>query len=226
VESLQRQASSLQYVAVHPDGYDAEKSYPLVVLLHGFGANMHDLASLAPAIDSTGYVYLFPNAPLTISFGPGMTGSAWTPIANDKTAADVANAEALVTGFVDEMVSLYRPGPGRVLLGGFSQGGMMTYQVGLPRPDTFAGLVALSGRIDAADALAGRLPQEREQPVFIAHGTGDPLIAVHHARESRDFLVGHGYQPIYHEFPIAHEISQAVLDQLAPWVQRVLPPAS
>lgn len=65
---------------------------------------------------------------------------------------------------------------------------MMTFQVGLPRPDLFAWLVALSGRIDDAQALEDRLPPERDQPVFIAHGTQDPLINVEQAREARDFL--------------------------------------
>ena len=51
--------------------------YPLVVLLHGFGANMQDLASLAPYIDEKGYVYAFPNAPFTVELGPGYTGYSW-----------------------------------------------------------------------------------------------------------------------------------------------------
>ena len=53
----------LSYVLVQPDGFKPEKRYPLVVLLHGFGANMHDLVSLSPTIDAQNYLYAFPNAP-------------------------------------------------------------------------------------------------------------------------------------------------------------------
>ena len=71
--------NSLAYIVVEPDGYDESQEYPAVVLLHGFGASMRDLAGLAPAIERAGYVYLLPNAPIQMQIGYGMTGYAWTP---------------------------------------------------------------------------------------------------------------------------------------------------
>ena len=100
---------------------------------------------------------------------------------------------------------------------------MMTFQVGLPRPDLFAWLVALSGRIDDAQALEDRLPPERDQPVFIAHGTQDPLINVEQAREARDFLEAQGCRPNYYEYPMAHQITQEVLQDMVPWIHLTLP---
>ncbi len=226
MEKIRYQGSALKYVVVYPDGYDSRKSYPLIILLHGFGSNMHDLAGLAPSIDPTGYIYLCPNGPVSVPLGPGMTGFAWTPLADAKTADDVALAEDSVSRFVDEVMQRHHTVPGRIILGGFSQGGMMTYQVGLPRPGLFAGLVALSGRVEDSDGIKKRLPLDRSQPVFIAHGIEDPLISIDQGRQSRDFLQALGYHPSYHEYPMAHQITQEVLDDLAPWIRGTLPPLS
>ena len=107
---------------------------------------------------------------------------------------------------------------------GFSQGGGMTYRCGLGRPQVFAGLVALSASLPDPDELRGRLPQHREQPIFIAHGRADPMVSRDSARNTRKFLEGVGYKPDYHEYDMGHEIPPAVLNDLVPWMARVLPP--
>ena len=100
----------------------------------------------------------------------------------------------------------------------------MTYQVGLPQPDLIAGLIALSGRIENTEKLEELLPKERTQPIFIAHGKSDAIITVDQARQSKRFLENHGYQPLYHEYQMAHEITGGVLKDLVPWIHQVLPP--
>ena len=226
MKTVQGRGEVLEYVGVYPIGYEPDKAYPMIVLLHGFGANMHDLAGLASYIDSRGYVYLCPNAPLPVQLGPGFAGYAWTPLPGEKTMQDVRRAEDAVVGFVEEMMGLHGVEAGRVLLAGFSQGGMMTYQVGLPRPRVFAGLASLSARIDERDELLERLPVERSQPIFIAHGVHDPLIPVEAGRESRDFLKQAGYDPTYREYPMAHQITDEVIDDLSLWIRETLPRVS
>ena len=76
MKAAQHQGKSLLYLTVEPDDYDATLQYPLFILLHGFGANMQDLASLAPAINGEGYVYACPQAPLTFQIGAGWWGTA------------------------------------------------------------------------------------------------------------------------------------------------------
>ena len=223
MKMMQGKGGGLDYVGMYPVDYDPERSYPLIVLLHGFGANMHDLAGLAAHIDSRSYVYLCPNGPLEVQLGPGFTGYAWTNLLGEKTLEDVLEAEELVMAFVEEMMSAHRVEAGRVLLAGFSQGGMMTYQAGLPRPEVFAGLAALSARIDEREALQGRLPVDRKQPIFIAHGSYDPLISIEAGRESRDFLRAAGYDPVYREYPMAHQICEEELEDLKLWVGNTLP---
>lgn len=217
---------SLIYLTIYPDGYDDARRYPLVILLHGFGANMYDLASLASEIDSRSYLYVCPNAPVPVLIGPGHLGYSWRPPRDADESSDgfreqAARIEQQVEDFIQEVTERYETAPGRALLAGFSQGGGLTYRHGLPCPDRFAGLAALSCSVQDPDTLRDRLPDKRDQPVFIAHGLRDNP---DRGRRSRDFLEAEGYSPEYHEYDIAHEISPQVVSDLTQWIQRVLPP--
>lgn len=218
------QGTGLQYITVLPDDYDEAKRYPLVIMLHGFGANMQDLAGLAPVINSKGYVYACPNAPIAFDLGLGHAGYGWASPRGEATAEEYSNAETLLGGFFDEVTESFQVAPGNALLLGFSQGGGMTYRCGLARPETFAGLVALSSMLPNSNTLEERLPQDRTQPIFIAHGLSDPLIPTETAQNAKAFLEGAGYSPEYHEYAMAHEISGEVLRDLVPWITQVLPP--
>ena len=225
MQAREIEGNSLAYILVEPDDFDENQEYPAVVLLHGFGASMRDLVGLAPSIDQGGYLYLFPNAPIRMQFEYGMTGYAWTPPGEQSGGEEAATrAEELLSGFFDEAMDRHGITEGGMVMGGFSQGGMMTYRFGLRRPDMFAGLVVLSGRVPSPEILADNLPEHRDQPIFVAHGTQDAVIGVTAARESRDFLTSQRYSPQYHEYQIAHEISQDVISDLVPWLHNVMPP--
>ena len=230
MQAKQLQGKTLHYIAIEPDGYDPARKYPMIILLHGFGAHMGDLASLAPAIDANGYVYIFPNAPIPFEIGPGATGYGWTyprRIPQElRRADDVDSVVDMLATLVDEVTEHYATEPGEIILGGFSQGGMMTYRYGLPNPGKFKGLVALSAVVPEEDTMRERLPADRSQPIFVAHGTADMVIEVQMARDTREFLLAEGYAPVYHEYPMAHEISQQTLTDLAAWIKNTLPPAS
>ncbi len=218
------EGSGLKYLTVLPDGYDPETPYPLVIMLHGFGANMHDLASLAPAINPTGYVYAFPNAPIPFNLGQGHAGFGWMTPRGGSTAEEVAKSEALLSDFFTEVFERFKVPAGNTLLSGFSQGGGMTYRCGLGRADTFAGLAALSATLPEAEELDPRLPAVRNQPIFVAHGSHDQMIAESTAHAAKDYLEGAGYKPEFHVYNMGHEISGEVLADLVPWIASVLPP--
>ena len=218
------EGNSLAYILVEPDDYDENEEYPAVALLHGFGASMSDLVSLAPAIERSGYVYLFPNAPIRMQIGLGMTGYAWTPPGESSDEDAASRAEELIAGFFDEAAERHGISEGDIVMGGFSQGAMMTYRFGLRRPDMFAGLAILSGRVPSPQMLADNLPNHRDQPVFVAHGTMDAVIDVSAARSARVFLESEGYSPRYREYDMAHEINQEVIADLARWLQDIMPP--
>ncbi len=214
----------LQYVTVVPDDYTPASSYPLVIMLHGFGANMQDLAGLAPAISADGYVYACPNAPIPFQLGPGQTGFGWLTPRGGGTAEETANSEKLLGDFFDTVFQQFNVSPGNAILMGFSQGGGMTYRCGLGRADKFAGLAALSATLPDEDDLAARLPAERIQPIFIAHGLFDQMVSEDTAQSAKSFLESNGYAPEFHTYNMGHEISGEELGDLVPWVARVLSP--
>ena len=218
------EGTGLQYVTVVPDQYTPDSSYPLVIMLHGFGANMQDLAGLAPAINATGYVYACPNAPISFQLGVGQTGFGWITPRGGGTAEETANSEKLLSDFFDTVFQQFNVSPGQALLLGFSQGGGMTYRCGLGRADYFAGLVALSATLPDQDELATRLPQERNQPIFIGHGRLDQMVSDETAQSAKSFLESNGYSPDFHIYDMAHEISSEELADLVPWITEVLPP--
>jgi phospholipase/carboxylesterase len=226
MQAQEHEGKALPYVTVTPEGYNPSRDYPVVVLLHGFGANMYDLAGLTPAISPTGYLYLCPNAPIGFDFGGGMIGFGWTHPGGFNDPDANRQAEEALDGFLKEVGESYRLTPGRVLLLGFSQGGMLAYRYGLPRPDLFAGVVALSAGVSNPDDLEKRLPLNRTQPIFIAHGQEDPVVSVESGRAANKRLEQWGYkQAVYHEYPgMGHEISEAVMADLSPWLRAVLPP--
>ena len=224
METKQYEGKTLKYLIIEPDGYDSDKSYPAVILLHGFGASMADLAGLCPVIDRKGYLYVCPNAPIPVQIGPGMTGFAWTPPGESRTPDDMERAVEMLAALVQEVTAKYRVELGQAILGGFSQGGMMTYSYGLPHPELFQGLLVLNSSLPYPDTLRERLPASRNQPIFVSHGTADPLISVEDGQRSREFLESEGYRPEYREYGMGHEISQDVMDDLVPWVHKVLPP--
>lgn len=216
---------ALLYVTVLPEGYNPSARYPLVILLHGYGAHMYDLASIAPSLDARGYIYVCPNGPIPVLIGQGMMGYSWRPPRDDGGPAEaqqeqVLRVEGMLQEFFPEVMERYNTPPGKAALIGFSQGGTVTYNLGLAHPETFAGVACLSTGIADPDLVRSRLPVQRTQPVFIAHGLQDNP---DRARRAKAFLEEAGYAPEYHEYQMGHEISEAVLRDLAPWVHRVLP---
>jgi phospholipase/carboxylesterase len=219
--------SALNYILVKPDGFTPDGSYPLLVFLHGFGASMYDLASMAPAIDATGYVYAFPNAPHTVNLGFGSTGYSWSAERQGvQASSDTRDVDTLLDETLAELLAATGATRGNIGLGGFSQGAGLTLRHGLLRPDTFAALTVLSGFFRDADTVRPLLPEKRTQPVFLVHGTQDQMIPLAQAHETKQFLEEAGYPVQYHEYAMPHTITDAVLADLRPWLKGHLPPKS
>lgn len=225
MEAQLHEGGPLQYLLIRPDNFRPDASYPLIILLHGFGASMYDLASLSPAIDHEGYMYACPNAPYNVDLGGGV-GYSWStgrPGMPDLAEPGPSTEERLEAFFL-EVTKEAHTRPGNAMLAGFSQGGGLTLRFGLMRPDAFAGLVVLSGAFRGDDSVREQLPPKRDVRIFIAHGTQDPMVTVQRGKDTIAFLESAGYAPEYHEYEMAHEISEDVIYDLVPWVRRVLPP--
>ena len=214
------QGEHLISLTVYPVGYDPDRSYPMIVLLHGMGASMYDLANLVSVIDSEGYIFVCPNAPVPVQVDQGVLGFAWSVPGSDDPRS-IERSEEKFDGFLQEVMAENRVVEGKSIMFGFSQGGTMTYRYGLSHPEIFAGLVALGTSIRDPEEMRGRLPAERNQSIFIGHGLQDN---VERARSSKEFLEAEGYTPYYREYDMGHEINQDVMIDLVPWIQNVSPP--
>ena len=207
---------SLRYVLNVPS--DRTGDLPLVVVLHGRGADANDLADLAPMIDGPGgYRFVFANAPRPFEPYPGMTfGFTWFdgwPPAHDT----IDDSRQLILKFIDEIVARYPTPRGKLILAGFSQGALMALDVGFRTQQPLAGIVVMSGAL-----YEDELPNLRELPVLIVHGTDDEVIPVLGARRARRVLEDHGVAPEYHEFAMGHWVTDESLCVVGEFIQKVL----
>ncbi|HVV87825.1 MAG TPA: hypothetical protein VHE35_32520 [Kofleriaceae bacterium] len=206
-----------------------------VVLLHGFGAGGDDLVPLGREIGVAGVRYLFPAAPLALD--PHGDSRAWWMIDVERLMTRPAErlideqpdglppARALISGLLDRLEA---DGAGRIVLGGFSQGAMLSLDVALHRERPLAGLALMSGTHINASAWKPRLARLRGVPIFMSHGTRDPLLPFVISRGLRDQLAAAGAELDWVEFPGGHEIPRPVLAGLTRLVSRIAsaPPAA
>ena len=195
---------ALRYVLNVPSGKPDDAEMPLVMLMHGRGADADDLADVAPMIDD-GYRFVFPNAAKQFEPSPGYTfGWSWFDGWPPEPGSIVASRMQLLA-LIDELVVRYPTPAGKLVIAGFSQGGMMAIDVGFRTKQQVAGVVVMSGAIYEADMPD--LRAQKDLPVLLIHGTQDDMIKVLYARRTRHILEEHGVMPEYHEFPMGHHVT-------------------
>lgn len=193
---------------------EGQAPHPLLVLLHGRGANEYDLLPLAQDLDPRCMV-ISARAPLMRSGGYHWYDLEGIGVPEPTTYA--AGLAALST-FLTKMVREHPVDPTQVYLLGFSQGAMMSGSVLLTDGDRLAGAMLLSGYLPTAEQLAPNLQSVRGKPVFWGHGVADPVLAVSFGRAARDVLQGAGAVLTYREYPMAHQISERELADVSRWL--------
>jgi phospholipase/carboxylesterase len=199
------------------------------VLFHGFGASGDDLVPLADAFDAP-VRFVFPAAPLELG---GLYGDsrAWWMIDFSRIEADRARgvatdrrgeipdglteARAQVMQLIDELQARFSIAPGQLVLGGFSQGAMISLDVALHRPQPPAGLVLMSGTLIASSVWQPRLASLAGVPVMQSHGRQDAILPYRMAEVLRDQLIAAGAVVDWRPFTGGHEIPGAVIDAVA-----------
>ena len=215
----------LLYAAHIPDG---DGPHPTVVLLHGWGASAHDLIGLAPILHGGHAIVLCPQGPVVFDTGQGAPGYGWFPIAQgrpaDPRAVDLA--QGLLENFIDDACARYPVDPAKLVLAGFSQGGMMAYRIALSDPERYAGLLAMSSWL--APQLAEELTAQEahaQLPTLVIHGSQDPMIPIDRAYASRDVLLELKVPVAFREYPMGHEIRPEALREIVTWLEdKVLSP--
>ena len=193
-----------------------------LILLHGRGTDETDLFPLLDELDpDRRLVGVTPRAPLSLP--PG--GAHWyvvREIGFPDPDSFFSSYEPLAA-WVDALPAELGAPAGRTVIGGFSQGAVMSYAIGLGagRPSPPA-LVALSGFIPTVEGFALDLESRAGLPVAIGHGTFDPIIPVQFGREARERLEDAGMDVVYEESPMAHSVDPRFLWALGPWIQEAL----
>ena len=204
-----------------------------IIWLHGLGADGHDFEAIVPELDlpAVAIRFVFPHAPMRpVTINAGMVMRAWYDVSDaairreDEAGvrASQAHLEALIAREKERGTSA-----NRLLLAGFSQGGAIALHTGLRHRDRLAGIMALSCYLPVADTLAAEAhAANRDVPVFMAHGTLDPVVAISRALESRELLGREGYAVDWHQYPMPHSVCPDEIRDIGTWLQRVAAPDS
>jgi len=217
----------LPHVVIEPAGSPRSA----VVWLHGLGADGHDFEAIVPHLgleDSLGIRFVFPHAPrIPVTINSGMVMPAWYDITGldfDRRHDEVGIRRSAdqVAALIADQIDRGIPSE-RIVLAGFSQGGAIALFEGLRHEEPLAGIVALSTYVVLEDAIA----QERDAtrtgiPIFQAHGSFDPMVGIDRGRRAHETLVGWGYQPSFHEYPMEHAVCGEEIDDLGAWFASVL----
>jgi len=203
-----------------------------VIWLHGLGADGHDFEPIVPELGLSPDLnvrFVFPHAPMIpVTINQGFVMRAWYDIA----ASDIAErqdengiraSQALLVELIEAQIA-EGIDSARIVLAGFSQGGVIALQTGLRFNKPLAGIMALSTYLPLAETLAAEKSDENLAiPVFLAHGSADPVIAVDLAYSARGQLEKQGYQPSWHEYDeMQHSVCAEEIEHIGQWFGTVL----
>ena len=199
-----------------------------IIWMHGLGADGNDFAPLADEIELPVAVrYIFPHAPMMpVSINDGYVMRAWYDISDAAIRREDEAGVRASQQSVEVLLAREKSrgiGAGRIVLAGFSQGGAIALQTGLRHTERLAGIMALSTYVPLADKLAAEAnPANRGVPIFMAHGTADPMIAFARAKAARDLLQQQSYAVEWHEYRMQHAVCPQEIADIGVWLRRVL----
>jgi phospholipase/carboxylesterase len=202
-----------------------------VIWLHGLGADGHDFAPIVPELQlpaSLAVRFVFPHATIQpVTINGGMAMRSWydilTPqLVKREDETGIRISEQAIQVLIARENARGIPSA-RIVLAGFSQGCAMTLHTGIRFKEKLAGLMGLSGYLPLIDMAAQeREPVNAATPIFLAHGTHDPVVTLERAEASRAKLVDLGYQVQWHTYPMPHSVCAQEIDDISNFLQNVL----
>lgn len=205
-----------------------------VIWMHGLGADGSDFLPIVPELQAPGMPpvrYVFPHAPVRpVTLNQGMPMRAWYDIfALDSTAREDIDGIRASRHAIMELIAheVERGIPtDHIVLAGFSQGCAMALYTGLRMDQPLAGIIGLSGYLPLRNTTATeRHPANAAVPLFMAHGTMDPVVDLSRGEASRDMLRELGYAPEWHTYPMPHAVHPREIADIRDFLARVLRPA-
>ncbi len=196
------------------------KKPPLIILLHGYGSNEKDLFQLKNYLPEE---YIIVAARATYPLGGDSYQWFSKEIVNGKYSGNVeqlTNSRNNLVKFIDQLIAKYQADRGRVYLVGFSQGAMMSYEVGLTNPNIVRGIGILSGVMPTSlKPLISKEKNLAKLKIFVAHGTGDKVLQYEDGADAVNYLTKLGLRPEFHVYKdMDHTINNAVMSDLLNWI--------
>lgn len=198
-----------------------------VIWLHGLGADGNDFAPIVPELVRKSWPavrFVFPHAPVrAVTVNNGARMRAWYDIkdfdlVNRADESGVAESVLQVEALISRQIELGIPAS-RILLFGFSQGGAITLATGLRRREPLAGLVALSSYLPMAHRAAEFVqPAAIKQPLFMAHGSHDPVVPFQAGEHTAGILRWLGFTVDWHAYPMAHQVCAEQIRDIGDWM--------
>ncbi len=202
--------------------------FPAIFAMHGWGSNAMDLQGLAPFIAGGRFLVICPQGAVEVEIG-AINGYGWYPMRlgtqpePEKVDAAVAN----LSGFIDEACDRYPVDRDRIVVAGFSQGGMMAYSLAVRWPERFAALVGISTAFpERLTALAGDRAALARMPAIVQHGRADQAIEIARARKSVEALRELGVNVTWREYDCGHEVAADGIRDLSRFLEQHLPARS
>ena len=200
------------------------QNQPLVIFLHGYGSNEQDLFGIKDDLPAS-YTYLSVRAPMTLEEGSYQWFRKKGEGAYNGETDDLKTSGQVLQDFIAQAAKKYHTEPDKVVLVGFSQGAIMSYEVALRHPESVGGIAALGGRI--LPVLKSALkPDEKRQTlaIFIGHGKEDNRLPYKDGTEANSLLQSISLTPEFHGYEgLGHSISAAEVEDLNAWLQRLNP---
>ncbi|HYU67738.1 MAG TPA: alpha/beta hydrolase [Burkholderiales bacterium] len=200
-----------------------------IIWLHGLGADGNDFAPIVPEIrlPRLAIRFVFPHAPVQpVTINGGMRMRAWYDIADGANRREDERGVRASQALIETLIGREKErgtAARRLVLAGFSQGGAIALQTGLRHPERIAGIMALSAYVPVAEELSAEAsPANRDVPIFMAHGSYDPVIPLAQAERSRKLLESLGYPVEWREYGMPHSVCPEELADIGAWLVKVL----
>ncbi len=206
-----------------------------IIWLHGLGADGHDFEPIVEQLNlspSLNIRFIFPHAPMqAVTINQGFMMRAWYDIRSQDiySAQDeegIRYSQNKIEHIIQQQINKGIKAE-KILLAGFSQGGVIALQTALRSKHKLAGVIGLSTYLALDTSLANeKTPQNQQIPIFLAHGDADPVIDIKWAHQTHSHLIREHYRVDWHTYPnLPHTVSATEINDIAQWINRILQPS-
>ena len=219
-------SESLESIIIEPE-INADAA---VIWLHGLGADGSDFVPIVPELQlpaNHGVRFIFPHAPARpITINGGMVMPGWYDIIDPQLRRDqdlegIGESARAIGSLIEEQIAKGIDSS-RIILAGFSQGGAIAYYLGLRYPHALAGIIALSTYVPTPESLQQEINTHSDVPIFIAHGTHDPLVPESLGRDAQNILNALDRDVSYQSYPMEHAVCLEEIRDIAVFIKQRL----